>query len=444
MPLGNEHEYVARVEKAAPEEFAGILKTAKADTERVLRVHFGDAVFKRMQSLAQNARDQLSGTVILLPGILGTELYQGDEHIWLGVWNLIRGKFDQLQMDLDGSSIQPIQSTELLKIIYGELQLVLLQHWKVLTFPYDWRLDIRDSARLLKAKIDASLGSEEKIFFVAHSMGGLVARSFLQQFPSEWDRVQRFVMIGTPNYGSFAVPALYNGLNAIMRVIATLDQEHDAAQLLQFAKMFVGLFEMMPFAEKTPDAIGLLDPAIYGNLRPPQERLDNAKAFQKEMSTTIHREKMSYIAGFNWKTPDAIADWHKLQSWEGYHQTMAGDGTVSHSLGLIEDVKTYFVESEHSLLPTHPAVIQAVEDILKNGVTNALPTAMPATTMLRQELLMIERTAEWAVHEAEAFVLRKIVEREMHTDPTKISDSAVKLRNLVYTGLHTRAKAAAR
>src|SRR5262249_46835451 len=154
-------------------------------------------------------------------------------------------------------------------------QLALLQRWNVIAFPYDWRLDIREVARQLKEQIDATLAAGTNFSMVGHSLGGLVARSYLQQFPDQAGRVQRFIMLGTPNYGSYTIPALYNGLNEVMQMVALLDQQHFMPELLQFAKTFVSTYQMLPFVGKSADASRLMDPATYGELNPPQQRFDN-------------------------------------------------------------------------------------------------------------------------------------------------------------------------
>jgi pimeloyl-ACP methyl ester carboxylesterase len=441
--LINERDYLAQVQKSAPRQFANILRTATGDGERVLRIHFGDAAFERMQQLAQNMATTPSGTVVVLPGILGSELYENDEHIWIGIWNIIRGDFDQLQLDAGGKSIKAIQSPTPLKDYYGELQLSLLQRWNVVAFPYDWRLDIREVARQLKEKIDASAPGAVGFSLVAHSLGGLVARSFLQQFPDYLNRVQKFIMLGTPNYGSFAIPVLYSGLNDVLKMVALLDQQHYMPDLLQFAKTFVSTYQMLPAPGKSPDAARLMDPAVYGDLQPPQQRFDNAKGFQQEIAGVIDPAitKMSYIAGYGFKTPDGIADWNKLQSWDGYRQSLAGDGTVPHSLGLISGVPTYFVHAEHSSLPASKQVIQAVEDILSTGAS-ALPKQMPQIGGLTQLMLSAEKVTETVTREARAHLLREIVRMERQAHPDKVSVSETELRNLIFTTSASSARAA--
>lgn len=439
----NERQFLTQVLQAKPLDFAGAIKTATGDAERVLRTHFGDQQFERMQTLAQNVTAKPEGAVVMLPGILGSSLYETSEHIWLSPWNLIRGEFDQLQLDAQGSSLKSIQALNLLKKYYGEMQLALLQNWNVVSFPYDWRLDIKVTAQQLKKQIDTILGPDAPFSFAVHSMGGLVARSFLQQFPGQWQRVQQFIMMGTPNYGSFAIPLLYSGLNEVMEIVAILDVQHSMDDLLQFAKTFVGTFQMLPFVGKSDAAPRLLQAATYGNLNPAQQRLDTARDFQKAIDPVVDATKMTYIAGYGIKTADGIVDFNNLTSWNGYSQTLKGDGTVPHSLGFIDGVTNYFVHAEHSGLPADGTVIQAVQDILKTGSTTALPKQMPQISALAQDFMAVERVAQSATRELRAHALRDIVRLERRVHPDTVSRSEAALVDLIFTTHgHPQAQAA--
>jgi pimeloyl-ACP methyl ester carboxylesterase len=70
-------------------------------------------------------------------------------------------------------------------------------------FPYDWRNDNRDTAVLLKEKIDDITQGKpsEKVDIVAHSMGGLVARSYLQSNQYD-DDIDQLIFLGTPQTGA--------------------------------------------------------------------------------------------------------------------------------------------------------------------------------------------------------------------------------------------------
>lgn len=71
------------------------------------------------------------------------------------------------------------------------------------TFPYNWRNSNVDTALLLKQKIDEvkSICNCSKVDIVAHSMGGLVTRQYVQSDNYEYD-VDQVVFLATPHLGS--------------------------------------------------------------------------------------------------------------------------------------------------------------------------------------------------------------------------------------------------
>lgn len=75
-------------------------------------------------------------------------------------------------------------------------------------FPYDWRRDNRLAARWLKDLIDLRLpqwrehaGEGAKVILVAHSMGGIVARHYLEVLGG-WEDCKALITFGTPFRGS--------------------------------------------------------------------------------------------------------------------------------------------------------------------------------------------------------------------------------------------------
>jgi pimeloyl-ACP methyl ester carboxylesterase len=74
----------------------------------------------------------------------------------------------------------------------------------VFPVPYDWRMDINDAAReYLKKWIDEAKNKAgtSKVNIIAHSMGGLLTRAYIQSEGYDND-IDRFAMVGTPNHGS--------------------------------------------------------------------------------------------------------------------------------------------------------------------------------------------------------------------------------------------------
>jgi pimeloyl-ACP methyl ester carboxylesterase len=85
----------------------------------------------------------------------------------------------------------------------------------VLVFSYDWRLSIRHNAHLLQGAIlakwyggaanrnVATVPEAERITFIGHSMGGLLARYFLEsRTHCGWLVLRRLITIGTPHLGA--------------------------------------------------------------------------------------------------------------------------------------------------------------------------------------------------------------------------------------------------
>lgn len=78
---------------------------------------------------------------------------------------------------------------------------------------YDWRKPNFDSAiNYLKQTINQAkqISGKDKVNIVAHSMGGLVTRAYIISNHYQND-IDKFIMLGTPNYGSSDVYTLWEG-----------------------------------------------------------------------------------------------------------------------------------------------------------------------------------------------------------------------------------------
>src|SRR3989344_1657438 len=71
------------------------------------------------------------------------------------------------------------------------------------TFPYEWRNSNVSTAHLLDVKIAVvkAICGCNKVDIVAHSMGGLVARSYIQSVDYDYD-IDRLVFLGVPHQGA--------------------------------------------------------------------------------------------------------------------------------------------------------------------------------------------------------------------------------------------------
>ena len=160
--------------------------------------------------------------VIIIPGILGTELKKAGELIWPNVGRMLfdRGDdfMDVLKMKDNGdpsdSGVEPgrgIRSYEIgpktvsdyLDSLMAEFSAAgYVENESLFVFPYDWRVDARITAQGLKDRIDDILAESgaARVDLVAHSLGGIIAKSYLYAHPDA--PVDAAVFAGTPHWGA--------------------------------------------------------------------------------------------------------------------------------------------------------------------------------------------------------------------------------------------------
>jgi pimeloyl-ACP methyl ester carboxylesterase len=159
-------------------------------------------------------------TVFVLPGIMGTHLSVDGNRIWLDPVDIALGRMKLLSMDAkpkaasgkkkgkdDTAKDGGVRPERLVGLAYDHLCAFLADSHDVVPFPYDWRLSLLDEAKRLAAAIEERLDETDlPVRIVAHSMGGLLARTMLAQRPDLWQRFRerggRLLMLGTPNGGS--------------------------------------------------------------------------------------------------------------------------------------------------------------------------------------------------------------------------------------------------
>jgi len=158
--------------------------------------------------------------VIIVPGILGTELYNGGEFIWPDVFRMISSNqflLDNLSLNGDGNSIHNIDTGDIIRsmevallpdkhifdlLIDSLIEEGYSENDNLFLFPYDWRLDLDNAAEKLHDKIEQvkSLSGFDKVDVVTHSMGGLVVKNYIKQFGEE--RIGKLIFAGTPHLGA--------------------------------------------------------------------------------------------------------------------------------------------------------------------------------------------------------------------------------------------------
>lgn len=179
--------------------------------------------------------------IVLLPGIGGSRLERDGKAIYdlsLGalprlIWNWVGGDLAYTggsgRPD-DGVVATDLFNNQLIPGYFGVddydglcatlMAVVRDPRQQFFKFPYDWRASNRWAAEALDAFIRPKLhdwrkgagGSDAKLWVVCHSMGGLVARYFLEHLGGA-EICRHLITIGTPHRGApKALNALVNGL----------------------------------------------------------------------------------------------------------------------------------------------------------------------------------------------------------------------------------------
>ncbi len=151
-------------------------------------------------------------SVVVIPGILGSQLCSGDEVLW-GNSNSLRN-LAKLELDqADNSRIHPcgiIKNVQILGPVFvshfydgllSELRrLGYVENKDLFIFDYDWRRSNLENAKALKASIAEKVPRDKPYDIIAHSMGGIVAKLALAD--DSLRRPNRVIYLGTPFLGS--------------------------------------------------------------------------------------------------------------------------------------------------------------------------------------------------------------------------------------------------
>lgn len=256
----------------------------------------GDAVEARVRvaepqlwsSLILPAKRKTYPVFVFLPGILGSKLERLNPQTkqWEMLWGVTR--FKQLgfgkSQDIgyrEGDNIRasPLYDFEiagLVKDIYGKALAMIRQkaitaQETLLPFAYDWRQDNERSGDDLNAflcnKSEALRG--RPIVFVAHSMGGLVLKSWLMKHYSFDDEIlkckdggspglkltiQEIMFLGTPHMGSpKAIKAFADGFQLIGddktlfgALFGEIDKRTLAKALNDHGATFPSVYQLLP------------------------------------------------------------------------------------------------------------------------------------------------------------------------------------------------------
>lgn len=338
--------------------------------------------------------------VFVLPGTMGSELSTTKDRIWLDYLGLIRGGFRQL-----GDRDADVVANRVIDDYYARLAIHLGESMQVIEWPYDWRRAVADSGIRLASDVDAALeqiGPTAAVRFVAHSMGGLVVRALALDHKATWDRVceregSRFLMLGTPNRGSWSAVQLLIGRDDTTSQLAFVDTRNSHRDLLQIISGFAGVLDLLPHDDASlydprtwaawaqRDSDNLLGRVVWAP--PDAQALIRAAEYAKRLDAQLEtwaslgapgKLRIGYIAGQAALTPLAISSDGPLEVLG----SSGGDGRVRWDSAIVTGkadwLDTYYLpDTVHGDLAAHQAAFNGITEWLQRGATSALSTTRP-------------------------------------------------------------------
>jgi tetratricopeptide (TPR) repeat protein len=341
--------------------------------------------------------------LFLLPGILGSNLAVDHQRVWLA-WRLVNG-FSRLAYDETSTAVTPDGP---IGLYYDDLLAFFAPDYDIKPFAFDWRRPIRAEAERLAAEVGAAVAerkqSGQPVRMIAHSMGGLVARTMQIVAADAWNAMMRvdgarLLMLGTPNNGSWAPMQVLSGDDTFGNLLTTVGAPFHGDATRQVIAAFPGLMELQA------NILGELgDQAVWRRLAD-----DDVKAIR---ARSIWHRLPIQIEQFEWGVPaqpildEARQLWTELRRQQetdlpsfahklllvvgqapltpaGYESTDAGlvylnaanggDGRVLLDSARLPGVATWTLDADHGSLPRRREAFDAYKELLAKGTTSRLP-----------------------------------------------------------------------
>jgi len=387
-------------------------------------------------------RLEVRDLVVVLPGILGSTLARDGQEAWAPsagvVWRAIRSFGASIQSltlpadlgdDHPGDGVEPLALMPDLHLLpglwsanigYSRLLDWLTQRFtlvppdpkdpakpaNLLPFAYDWRLSNRYNARRLRAVVEPALerwralaeaNREARLIFICHSMGGLVARWYVEREGGA-ALTRKLITIGTPHRG--AVAALQQLVNGLEKSVGPLRLD-----LTRFARSLPSAHQLLPQYACLETGAGLapisavalpgVNPALVADAVAFHAALDAAPASAYDLHPIVGTRQptptTARLVGERIETSEQI---------EGARE--GGDGTVPRLSAAPkalnpDDPRLRYAPDQHLGLHSHQAVLDELEGVLTARPVIHRGLAGPEIGLRTEPLLLLgEPLVVWA------------------------------------------------
>lgn len=167
----------------------------------------------------------MANRIVVLPGVLASRLYfPNSDRYWdpdgvlRMLWWVVTSGATMAQaihrdepavlLEDESDELEPDEFPFGWAALASEYYLPFLRHLRaefgdpVHAMGYDWRQDITALGADIAARLQALIQPEDRVVLVTHSMGGLVARSALQQVPALQAKIHGVVHVCQPVHGA--------------------------------------------------------------------------------------------------------------------------------------------------------------------------------------------------------------------------------------------------
>ena len=347
--------------------------------------------------------------VVVIPGIMGSTLLDHDgREIWgLRAGTLVRGLLtlargvrrlglpDGIGDGPAGDGVTPgtllpdlhvIPGLWTISVGYSTLLGHLRRTHEVVEFAYDWRLSNRHSARLLKSTVEPALArqrerhADAKLVFVCHSMGGLIARWYVDREGGA-ELTRSLITIGTPHRGAAsAIDRLVNGVHKGLGPFA-LD-------LTGVARSLPSLHQLLPDYACVEDGGGLRRITDGGLPELVSTMVTDGVAFHEELDAAVRSDpgyQLHPLVGFRHPTATTVriagSRAVMVRTIEGEDEK--GDSTVPRLSAVprgwlvANPAAVHHVDDTHTALPGNVGVLNQIDGILTAQRVEHLAVEVP-------------------------------------------------------------------
>ncbi|MEM7282431.1 MAG: FHA domain-containing protein, partial [Pseudomonadota bacterium] len=304
--------------------------------------------------------------VVVLPGIMGSELVDSEGLFWPNMGRALRNP-EKMAVGRD-SDLRVGGISKKVVVVKGVIKLEAYSRLvdfleeglgyktgkDLLQFAYDWRQDNRESAQKLKVAIDDwrenVIGKNTRFMILCHSMGALVSRYYLQCLGGAAN-VSKFVTMGGAHFGApFVIQTLMYGPDLLPLGIGRKGL-HAALMTMPSAYQLVPPY---PFAyDKDGSVIDVHEDDSWVK-KEFRHLLKSAKEFHREIGNKVN-VPTTCIFGYGVKTATKLIVQKRDESgWKKLRLIFknAGDNRVVDQYGFLPGADIHPVKQQHGSLWT--------------------------------------------------------------------------------------------